>query len=126
MKGLWVVQLAPEADEQPIRTVIVVPALTRPLVVQVNAGAVPVIEEQVAPLILTTEVTDPPPPDPLNEKVEAEGEAVLTPDPGKVIIIFPPLGIGFGFMNATVCMAVILVTKTSVPPCAAEDKPDVK
>ncbi len=37
----------------------------------------------------------------------ADGEAVLTPEPGKVMTIFPPLGMAVVLVNWMVCMAVM-------------------
>jgi len=119
MKGLCVVHEAPAADEHPIKKVIVVPVVTVPLVVQVNFGTEvvsPVRAEHVTPFTFTTPVSSVEvPPFPLRAKVVAEGEAVFNPVPGKVIIIFPPLGIGCGFEKDIVCIAVWLAIKTSVP-----------
>ena len=41
----------------------------------------------------------------LKAKVVAEGRAVLSPEPGKVIIIFPPIGIADTVVNLIVCFA---------------------
>lgn len=43
----------------------------------------------------------------LNANVLADGEAVLSALPGKVITIFPLAGTGFTVVNLIVCMAVI-------------------
>ena len=103
-------QEAPEADEHPIKNVTVVPVDTVPLVVQVNLGlpvVSPVKAEQVTPFTLTTPVSSVVvPPFPLKANEFAEGEAVFDAVPGKVITIFPPLGIGWGFMKETLCIAV--------------------
>ncbi len=50
---------------------------------------------------------------PLNEKVEALGEAVVRALPGKVMTIFPLEGMALGMVNWTVCMAEIAVVMGS-------------
>jgi hypothetical protein len=50
---------------------------------------------------------------PLNENPVAEGEAILLPVPGKVIIICPLAGIGLIVVNLIVCVAVMLTIKAS-------------
>jgi hypothetical protein len=93
-RGDWVVQEASEvlASAHPMRNVNVVPPAIMPEVVQVIVGAATAHEQVVALLVeifaaAFAEVR------PLKEKVVADGEAVLTPPPGKVITIFPPEGI---------------------------------
>ena len=59
-------------------------------------------EHAVVGLQITAEV-----PKLLNAKVVAEGDALLSAEPGKVICIFPPLGIGFTVVNLIIWVAVI-------------------
>lgn len=92
-------------------TVIAVLPEIPALVTQVIVGAVTVIcpvghaavPEKVTPAAARL----------LKEKVDAEGEAVFTPAPGKVIIIFPPEGIELIVVNLTVWTAVIGTSTTS-------------
>lgn len=92
--GTWVVQLAPLLAEQPIKKVMVVAAATEELVVQVMLGEETDQESQVMPLVLILPLTRP-----LKGKVVAEGEAVLSAEPGKVITTLPLAGMAFGFVN---------------------------
>jgi hypothetical protein len=57
---------------------------------------------------------------PLNANVVAEGDAELSPLPGYVITIFPPIGIELTVVNVTVCIAVIGTCNIS-DPAPAED-----
>jgi len=112
--GTCVLQLAPAFDEQPIRMVTVVPALTAPVpTVQVIVGALTLKVQAAVPaekfaFILLDERL-------LNAKVEADGEAELLAEPGKPITIVPPMGIVVAAVNSTVCIAVIGTISTSAP-----------
>lgn len=112
--GTWVVQLAPEAEEHPIRIVTAVPALTAPVpTVHVMEGAptlnvhAAVPAEKFAFMLLADRL--------LKAKVVAEGEAELLPKPGNPITIVPPTGIAVETVKATVCIAVIGTISTSDP-----------
>jgi hypothetical protein len=97
-----------------MRIVTVVPAVTAPVpTVHVIVGAltlkvhVAVPEEKFALILLEERL--------LNAKVEADGDAVLLPEPGKPITIVPPIGIVVAVVNSTVCIAVIGTINTSAP-----------
>ena len=89
-----------DASVQPIKKVMVVPAATAPpeSTVQVIEGAETVNEVQVLVPSSLYEIFAAALPEvkPLNANVEADAEAEVSPEPGKVIMIFPEAGTGFG------------------------------
>lgn len=107
-RGDWVVQELSEvlASAQPMRKVSCVPPAIELEVVQVMLGA-EMVQVQVVALLVEIFAAAFPDVRPLNEKVLAEGEAVLAPDPGNEMIIFPPEGMLVWVVNWILCMAVI-------------------
>ena len=90
-------------------------------VVQVMDGAV-IVQVHVLALLVLIKVEAFPEVNPLKENVVAEGDAEVEPDPGNVMIIFPPFGTGVELTKETVCIAVWFETSTSAP--ATPDETD--
>lgn len=112
--GTWVEQLAPDAEEQPISIVTVVPAFIAPVpTVHVMSGALTVNVQAAVPaekfafILLADKL--------LKANVVADGDAELFPEPGNPITIVPPIGIAVVTVKATVCIAVIGTISTSEP-----------